>query len=52
MRQAKANLQGSAHAALEPAHDLLDEQMQQSEAAADFHELVDELRLQKAWLHL
>ena len=34
----------------EAAQDLLDEQMQQKEAAADIQELVDELRLQKAEL--
>ena len=34
----------------EAAQDLLDEQMQQTEAAADLHELVDKLRLQKAEL--
>ena len=34
----------------EAAHDLLDEQMQQTEAAADLQELVDELQLQKAEL--
>ena len=34
----------------EAAQDLLDEQMQQTEAAADLQELVDELRLQKAEL--
>ena len=34
----------------EAAQDLLDEQMQQTETAADLQELVDELRLQKAEL--
>ena len=34
----------------EAAQDLLDEQMQQTEAAADLQELVDELRLQKVEL--
>ena len=34
----------------EAAQDLLDEQMQQTKAAADLQELVDELRLQKAEL--
>ena len=34
----------------EAAHDLLDEQMQQTEAAAELQELVDDLRLQKAEL--
>ena len=34
----------------EAAQDLLDEQMQQTEAAADLQELVDEFRLQKAEL--
>ena len=34
----------------EAAQDLLDEQMQQTEAATDLQELVDELRLQKAEL--
>ena len=34
----------------ESAQDLLDEQMQQTEAAADLQELVDELRLRKAEL--
>ena len=35
----------------EAAQDLLDEQMQQTEAATDLQELVDELRQQKAELN-